>query len=90
MGAADRAALRGLLGDYDRAAAEVTRLSRPDDLGSGERTARLSSLGAWEMQQARIVERIAALAGGAPGAPYAPDFDRLRALLGAPSGASEG
>ncbi|MGE3855881.1 MAG: hypothetical protein AB7G21_02850 [Dehalococcoidia bacterium] len=56
-------ALRGLIEDYDRAAAEVARLSRPDDLGSGERTARLSSLGAWEFQQSRILDHIEALTG---------------------------
>ncbi|MDA0302556.1 MAG: hypothetical protein O2822_08520 [Chloroflexi bacterium] len=57
--------LRVLIEDYDRAGAEIARLSRPDDLGSGERTARLSSLGAWEFQQARILERIVALTGDA-------------------------
>lgn len=56
-------ALRALVEDYDRAAAEIARLSRPDDLGSGERTARPSSLGAWEFQRARTLERIAALTG---------------------------
>ncbi|MEI7924755.1 MAG: hypothetical protein WCI61_00995 [Chloroflexota bacterium] len=59
----DAAALRTLVEDYVRAAAEVERLSKPDDLGSGERTARLSSLGAWEFQQTRILERIEALTG---------------------------
>jgi hypothetical protein len=56
-------ALRALIEEHDRAAAEIARLSRPDDLGSGERTARLSSLGAWEFQQARVLQRIAALTG---------------------------
>ena len=69
-------ALRALIEDYDRAAAEVARLSRPDDLGSGERTARLSSLGAWEFQQSRLIERIGALTGGG-------DLEAARALLAA-------
>lgn len=56
-------ALRALIEEHDRAAAEIARLSRPDDLGSGERTARLSSLGAWEFQRTRVLERIAALTG---------------------------
>lgn len=55
--------LRALVGEYDHATLEIARLSRPDDLGSGERTARLSSLGAWEFQQSRLIERIAALTG---------------------------
>ncbi len=59
----DAAALRTLVEDYVRAAVEVERLSKPDDLGSGERTARMSSLGAWEFQQTRILERIEALTG---------------------------
>lgn len=66
--------LRALLDDYDRATAEVTRLSRPDDLGSGERTARMSTLGAWEIQQAKSLDRIVALTGNT-------DVERARALL---------
>ncbi len=72
--AMDIDALRALLDDYDRAAAEVVRLSRPDDLGSGERTARMSTLGAWEIQQAKCLERIAALTGDT-------DVEHARALL---------
>lgn len=56
-------ALRALIEDYDRATVEVARLSRPDDLGSGERTARLSSLGAWEFRQSRILDQLEALTG---------------------------
>jgi hypothetical protein len=56
-------ALRTLVGDYDHAAEEVARLSRPDDLGSGERTARMSSLSAWEFRQSRLLEQMAALTG---------------------------
>lgn len=70
----DLDALRVLLDDYDRAAAEVARLSRPDDLGSGERTARMSTLGAWEIQQAKCLERIASLTGDS-------DVEHARALL---------
>jgi hypothetical protein len=46
---------------YQHAATEVARLSRADDHGSGERTARLASLGAWEtaLEAARAeVERL--------------------------------
>lgn len=67
-------ALRALLDDYDRAAAEVVRLSRPDDLGSGERTARMSTLGAWEIQRAKCLDRIVALTGDT-------DVEHARALL---------
>lgn len=70
----DLDALRVFLDDYDRAAAEVARLSRPDDLGSGERTARMSTLGAWEIQQAKCLERIASLTGDS-------DVEHARALL---------
>ncbi len=73
----DHDVLRALLEDYDRAASEVTRLSRPDDLGSGERTARMSTLGLWEIQQAKCVERIAALTGDT-------DVERARALIAPP------
>lgn len=75
----DLDALRTLLDDYDRAAAEMARLSRPDDLGSGERTARMSTLGAWEIQQAKCLDQIAALTGDA-------DFEHARALLVSPRG----
>ncbi|MFA7249562.1 MAG: hypothetical protein WC273_07985 [Dehalococcoidia bacterium] len=66
--------LRALLAEYDRATGEIAWLSRTGDLGSGERTARLSSLGAWEMHQSRIAQQIAAIAGDA-------DLDRVRARL---------
>ena len=75
----DLDALRALLDDYDRAAAEVARLSRPDDLGSGERTARMSTLGAWEIQQMKCLDQIAALTGDA-------DVEHARALLVSPRG----
>ena len=73
----DLEALRALLQDYDRAAAEVACLSRPDDRGSGERTARLSSLGAWEFQLAKVEERLVALTGDR-------DVEAARARLGQP------
>ena len=83
----DVTALLALLDDYDRATAEIARLSLPDDLGSGERTARLSSLGAWEAQQARILDRIAVLVGEAHrDVRGAPDLDHLRALVEASAG----
>lgn len=59
----DLDALRVLLDDHAHAAAEVARLSHPDDRGSGERTARLASLGAWEMRQASLVAQIEAITG---------------------------
>jgi len=67
-------ALRALIEDYDRAGAEVSRLSLPDDRGSGERTARLASLGAWEMRRSSLSSRILALSG-------ALDVEAARALL---------
>lgn len=36
------------------ALAEIERLSRPDDHGSGERTARLAGLAAWEAEAERL------------------------------------
>ena len=84
----DTAAVRALLDEYDRAAAEVARLSLSDDLGSGERTARLSSLSAWEIQRERIADRIAALTGDAVRG--ASDIDRLRALVDSAGTAARG
>lgn len=55
-------ARRALIAEIDHAAAEIARLSHPDDRGSGERTARLASLGAWEMRHATLLARLAALA----------------------------
>lgn len=42
------------------ALAEIERLSRPDDHGSGERTARLAGLGAWEAEAERLRRLLAA------------------------------
>lgn len=56
-------AMRALIEEYDRASGEIARLALPDDLGAGERTARLSMLGAWEFRRSRIIEQIAALTG---------------------------
>jgi hypothetical protein len=47
----ERAALRAR---HRAALAEVARLSVPDDHGSGERTARLAGLAAWEAETARL------------------------------------
>lgn len=47
----ERAAIEGR---YRAALAEVARLSVPDDHGSGERTARLAGLAAWEAEAERL------------------------------------
>ncbi len=73
---ADLEALRALIADVDRATHEIARLSHEDDRGSGERTARMSSLGAWETNRARLLERIETMAGGA-------DLDAVRTMLDA-------
>ena len=39
---------------YRDALAEVERLSVPDDLGVGQRTARLAGLGAWQAEAERL------------------------------------
>ena len=70
----DRVMLRALIEEHDHAATEFARLSEADDRGSGERTARLSSLGAWETEVARLVAQIAALSGGR-------DVEAARGLL---------
>lgn len=54
-------ALVGAKARYRRALDEVARLSRVDDHGSGERTARLAMLGSWEvaLESARAeIERL--------------------------------
>ena len=70
----DRATLVALLAEHDHATSEVARLSEADDRGSGERTARLASLGAWETEVARLVAQIAASTRGR-------DVQAARALL---------
>lgn len=56
-----------LLRRYREALAEIARLSQPDDLGAGERTARLAGLAAWQMEADRLRALLDA-AGGAPAA----------------------
>ena len=46
------------------ALAEIERLSRPDDHGSGERTARLAGLAAWEAEAERLRVLLDDLADG--------------------------
>lgn len=62
--AAEAARLR-----YLAARREVERLAAPDDHGSGERTARLANLAAWEVEVASALETWRALTGaeGEPG-----------------------
>ncbi|MGE3961726.1 MAG: hypothetical protein AB7F65_08615 [Dehalococcoidia bacterium] len=46
---------------YRHALDEIARLSVPDDHGSGERTARLAGLSAWEVEAERLrhlIERL--------------------------------
>lgn len=79
-------ALAALIEEYDGARSEIARLVHTDDRGSGERTARLSSIGGWEAAQTRIIERIADVIGIALVVEYrdargALDLDRLRALV---------
>ncbi len=48
---------------YRHAMDEIARLTVPDDRGIGERTARLSGLGAWEIEAERVRREIEALTG---------------------------
>lgn len=57
-----------LLRRYREALAEIARLSQPDDLGAGERTARLAGLAAWQVEAERLRALLEA-AGSAEGAP---------------------
>ncbi len=57
-----------LIARYRQAQAEMRRLSVPDDHGAGERTARLSGLGAWEIEAERVRREIERLTG----APWPP------------------
>lgn len=59
----DLDAVRAALAAYDQAEAECTRLALPDDHGSGERTARLSSLSAWEAARNRALDALEAASG---------------------------
>ena len=51
------------LAALDRAEAECARLTQPDDHGSGERTARLAALAAWEIARARALDALEAASG---------------------------
>lgn len=62
MTARDLPALRAAIEAYRQADAECARLTTPDDHGSGERTARLSALSAWEVAKGRALDAIEAIA----------------------------
>lgn len=59
----DIEAARAALAAFDRAEAECVRLTRPDDHGSGERTARLAALGAWEAARERALDALEVACG---------------------------
>ncbi len=59
----DIEAIRAALDAYDRADAECVRLAQPDDHGSGERTARLAGLAAWEAARVRALDALELAAG---------------------------
>lgn len=59
----DTEALRAALAAFDRAEAECARLRQPDDHGSGERTARLATLAAWEAARERALDLLEASCG---------------------------
>lgn len=60
---------------YRHALDEVRRLSVPDDRGIGERTARLSGLGAWEIEAERVRAELERLTGGPWPPPESPPED---------------
>jgi hypothetical protein len=57
-----------LAGRYRHAMDEIARLTVADDRGIGERTARLSGLGSWEIEAEHLRREIEALTG----APWPP------------------
>ena len=59
----DVEAARAALAAFDRAEAECVRLAQPDDHGSGERTARLATLAAWEAARTRALDALEAACG---------------------------
>lgn len=59
----DIEAIRAALDAYDCADAECVRLAQPDDHGSGERTARLAGLAAWEAARVRALDALELAAG---------------------------
>jgi formylglycine-generating enzyme required for sulfatase activity len=56
----DIKAIRAALTAFDHAEAECARLRQPDDHGSGERTARLATLAAWEAARERALDDLEA------------------------------
>ncbi len=56
-------AIRAALTAFDRAEAECAHLRQPDDHGSGERTARLATLAAWEAARERALDDLEASCG---------------------------
>lgn len=62
---ADPAALdlAELIRRVDEASAQLARLTVADDHGSGERTARLGNLAAWQAERERLLDALAAVAG---------------------------
>ncbi|MDP2327978.1 MAG: hypothetical protein Q8M79_07810 [Dehalococcoidia bacterium] len=60
-----------LLAQYRGALQEVARLSIADDHGSGERTARLAGLAAWQAEAERLRGLIEAAGGHVAGGPVA-------------------
>jgi len=69
----DEARLTEVQERYRRARDEVARLSQPDDHGSGERTARLAALGAWELALDAARREVEALTGRRIDSDEAPD-----------------
>ncbi|TAJ19823.1 MAG: hypothetical protein EPO65_05650 [Dehalococcoidia bacterium] len=67
--------MRAAIEAYQHAEAECIRLTAPDDHGSGERTARLSALSAWEAARGRALDAIEAIAGTR-------DLDLARRMVG--------
>lgn len=59
----DVEAICAALAAFDRAEAECARLRQPDDHGSGERTARLATLAAWEAARERALDALEASCG---------------------------
>lgn len=59
----DIEAVRAALAAFHQAEAECVRLARPDDHGSGERTARLAALAAWEAARTRALDALEAACG---------------------------
>jgi hypothetical protein len=60
-GEVEPGSLRVLRQQLDAARREIERLSIVDDHGSGERTARLAGLSAWQIEAARLEQLIEAV-----------------------------